>query len=350
MSADPTAAPFSERAFYLQEFRGRTLLFAVPDAELAAAGALAAVLAELSAGSVRCVVLASDAADLEKLVGDPPLDGASPGLPTEAWRHLRGWPIAGVLAGDAPLGPGARDAALRLGATKVVVLDPAGGWTRPDGSQASFVSLAELQRGEGGPRQARLDEIRTLLEEGIPAVNLCSQEGLADELFTYAGSGTLFTRERYVTVRRLGVDDFDAAADLVARGVAEGYLAPRSPEEVDAVLASAFGAFVEGVHLAGICALIPHPGGATAEIGSLYTLTRFVGEGVGGHLVRSALEEGARRGIERVFACTTSERVAAFFERNGFERVASEALPREKWRGYDPARRERLLCLARGAG
>jgi len=240
-----------------------------------------------------------------------------------------------------------RDVALRLGATKLVVIDPAGGWTRPDGGQASFVGLAELRALEGGPRAGLLEAVRALLEAGIPAVNLCSQAGLADELFSYAGSGTLFTRERYVTVRRLGLDDFDAAADLVARGVAEGYLAPRSPEEVDAVLASGFGAFVEGVHLAGIGALVPHAGGRSAEIGSLYTLTRFVGEGVGGHLVGFAMEEGARRGLERVFACTTSDRVAAFFERNGFARVTAEALPPEKWRAYDPERRARLFCLAR---
>jgi N-acetylglutamate synthase-like GNAT family acetyltransferase len=290
------------------------------------------------------VVLGADAAGLEKLVGGPTLDGDDPSLPGEAWRQLRKRPVAAVLCPDAPFGPGVRYAALRLRATKLVVLDPGGGWKRTDGTPASFVALGELRDLE--PRGPLLEHVRELLEAGLPAVNLCSQAGLADELFTYAGSGTLFTRERYVDVRRLGIDDFDAAADLVARGVEEGYLAPRSAEEIDVVLASAFGAFVEGVHLAGIGALVPHPGGTTAEIGSLYTLTRFVGEGVGGHLVAFALEEAARRGLARVFACTTSERVVAFFERNGFVRIAPEALPEEKWRDYDPERRARVVCLA----
>ena len=57
-----------------------------------------------------------------------------------------------------------------------------------------------------------------MLEAGLPAVNICSAEGLAEELFTYAGSGTLFTRDRYMSVRRLGIDDFDAAHDLIHRG------------------------------------------------------------------------------------------------------------------------------------
>jgi len=347
MSAGPTIPAFSEKDFYLQEFRGRTLLFALPDDELGAAGALAAVLGELSASGVRCVVLAGDAAGLEKLVGAPPLEGADPGLAAGVWRALRERPVAAVRCADAPLGPEVRRVALGLGASKLVVIDPGGGWTRPGGGQASFVGLDELRGLDPGPRRPVIEAVRALLEAGVPAVNLCSQAGLADELFTYAGSGTLFTRERYVTVRRLGLDDFDAAADLVARGVAEGYLAPRSPEEVDAVLASGFGAFVEGVHLAGIGALVPHAGGRSAEIGSLYTLTRFVGEGVGGHLVGFALEEAGRAGLTRVFACTTSERVVAFFERNGFARVGAEALPAEKWRDYDPERRARLFCLAR---
>jgi N-acetylglutamate synthase-like GNAT family acetyltransferase len=48
-----------------------------------------------------------------------------------------------------------------------------------------------------------------------------------------------------------------------------------------------------------------------------------------------------------VFACTTSERVAGFFERNGFARVGADEIPAEKWRDYDPARRARVLCLLR---
>jgi N-acetylglutamate synthase-like GNAT family acetyltransferase len=38
--------------------------------------------------------------------------------------------------------------------------------------------------------------------------------------------------------------------------------------------------------------------------------------------------------------------VAVFFERNGFARVAPEALPEQKWRDYDPERRARVVCLA----
>jgi len=186
-----------------------------------------------------------------------------------------------------------------------------------------------------------------MLQAGVAAVNLCRPDGIADELFTYDGSGTLFTREGYVTVRTLGLDDYDAAADLIERGMAEGYLAPRTPEQIERVLESAFGAFIGGDHLAGLGTLLSYPEESAAEIASLYTLTRFLGEGVGSHLVRFATERAAELGCRFAFACTTSPRVEAFFERNGFRKVDGGEVPQAKWRAYDPARRGRVACLRR---
>ena len=203
---------------------------------------------------------------------------------------------------------------------------------------------------ENPARLALLREIEMALSAGVGAVNLSTLEGLADELFTYAGSGTLFTRERYVIVRRLGLDDYDAAAGLIARGVAEGYLVPRTPEEIERIFVSGFGAFVEGRHLAGIGALLEHPAAGAAEISSLYTLTRFLGEGVGAHLVTHALAQAEQRGLERVFACTTQERVGAFFERMGFTPADPSELPASRWEGYDPDRRARLRCYQSRVG
>jgi N-acetylglutamate synthase-like GNAT family acetyltransferase len=192
-----------------------------------------------------------------------------------------------------------------------------------------------------------LRETEKALDAGLHAVNLCSAAGLEDELFTYAGSGTLFSLDRYVEVRRLGIDDYDAADDLIGRGVDEGYLAPRSPEEIERVLANGFGAFVEGHHLAGIGALLRWSDEPVGEIVSLYTLTRFLGEGIGAHLVDAACARAAELGCDAVVAVTTSDRVAGFFERNDFERVSDAEIPAEKWQDYDPTRRARTLCLRR---
>jgi amino-acid N-acetyltransferase len=146
------------------------------------------------------------------------------------------------------------------------------------------------------------------------------------------------------------VDDFDAAHDLLRRVVEEGYLAPRDQAEVDALLAAGFGAFVEGRDLAGIGSLLPSLDGQGAEIAGLYTLTRFLGEGVGFSLVTHALGEAQQRGLRYVFACTVSDSVGSFFERSGFRSVGQDALPAAKWQHYERQRRERLRCYRRELG
>jgi amino-acid N-acetyltransferase len=204
-------------------------------------------------------------------------------------------------------------------------------------------ALAET--GLSSPDRELLGEIREMLSGGLPAVNLCSLEGLADDLFTYAGSGTFFARERYAHVRRLALDDFDSAADLVARGVDEGYLVARGEAELERVLAGGFGVFIEGRYLAGIGSLIAYPKAGAGEIASLYTLTRFIGEGVGSHLMHFALERAAEEGFDYVFACTTSDRVERFFVRHGFRPVEIDDVPASKWSTYSEARRASIRCL-----
>jgi N-acetylglutamate synthase-like GNAT family acetyltransferase len=353
MAGRGSVEAFSEKGFYLSEFRGRTLAVAARSEDLVQPAPLAALLEELEANATRVVLVSTARGLLEDLTGGPAVAASAPRFEGAVWRAFARRPHVGVLTSDGGAFPRAcRELALRLGLSKLLWVDPAGGLRKPDGTRRSFVDLEELRRllgepeaGGGGTRQALLREIERALGAGLAAVNLCTLEGLADELFTYSGSGTLLTRERYVEVRRLGLDDYDAADDLIARGVAEGYLTPRSPEDVEQVLVNGFGAFVEGCHLAGIGALLEHAGSGVGEIASLYTLTRFLGEGVGGHLVRFALERARDRGLGCVFACTTSDRVVGFFEGQGFQRVGAEELPEQKWRAYDAERRRHLQCL-----
>jgi len=345
--------PFSEKGFYLDEFHGRTLGVAAEAAELREPTPLVAVLAELAANDTRTVVISNESGTLHRLIGSVPVAADDPRLPAAVWRSFARGPWAGVsvAAGEGfpAVGLGVAE---RLGLSKLVWIDTEGGLRRPDGTRDSFVDRDELRQivragpsGEGGVRIGLLREIERALDAGVAVVNLTTLEGLADELFTYAGSGTHFSRQHYVEVRPLGLDDYDAADDLIARGVAEGYLAPRPPEEVETVLVNGFGAFIEGVHLAGIGALLAQ--GEGGEIGSLYTLTRYLGGGIGGHLIRFAVERAAQAGLRFVFACTTSERVVAFFEGQGFREVSAEEIPTAKWDGYDPERRERVRCLKR---
>jgi amino-acid N-acetyltransferase len=346
-------AEFSEREFYQREFRGRTLAIVVSQA--AFAGPIAPALEELAGAGARVIVIAPASRIVEALTPKGALHADDSRLEGNVWRALHEGPVAGIVtAHAADFGEQARELARRLGVFKLVWLDPDGGLVMTGGARQSFVHRAELAELLADPSRlattARLRlwrAIADMLDAGLPAVNVCTAEGLADELFTYAGSGTLFTRERYVDVHPLGVDDFDAAFDLLRRGQAEGFLAPRDAAGVDVLLASGFGAFVEGRDLAGIVSLLPSLDGKGAEIAGLYTLTRFLGEGVGFSLVGHAASEAARRGLSYVFACTASEDVGVFFERNRFARVAPEALPAAKWEGYERERLARVRCYRR---
>ena len=358
MASEPTnssrVAPFTEKGFYLSELRDRTIAIAVPAGLLREAAALEPVLKDLEANRTRVILVSDGSEALELFAGTDPLRAGEPAtLPGRVWRRLGQNLRVGVVTDErSSFAAACCQAVLALGIRKLVWVDAAGGLIRADGERDSFIDAADLrdriaETELGSPLGEILVHAEAMLSAGVAAVNLCKLDGIADELFTYDGSGTLFTREGYVAVRRLGLDDFDAAADLIERGMVEGYLAPRTPEQIERVLESAFGAFVGGDHLAGLGTLLTYCDDSAAEIASLYTLTRFLGEGVGSHLVRFAAERAKEQGCRFVFACTTSPRVEAFFERNGFRKVDSGEIPQTKWRAYDPARRAQVACLRR---
>ncbi len=358
VSPRPSAGtPFSERAFYLEEFRGRTLAIACPAAHLSRApkrGALREVTDVLVRNETRVVLFSTRAAAARAAIGGASVTlsheraaGVGPAL---IWRGLRRFGKVSVgMTGSAGFAAGVRELAVRLRVFKLVWIDPSGGLRSTRGETLAFVHRGELRRllRSRPPRAALLQQIDQLLTQGVATVNVCSLDDLREELLTYQGAGTLFTRDRYVDVRPLGVDDFDAAHDLIARGVREGYLLRRPRDEIDRLLSSGFGAFIEGRDLAGVGTLVDYGERQGGEIAALYTLTRFLGEGVGAELVRHALEEARAARMPRVFACTTSERVGRFFARQGFRAVATEALPRRKTSGYNPRRLAALRCFFR---
>jgi len=358
MASEPSnssrVAPFTEKGFYLSELRDRTIAIAVPAGLLREGAALEPVLKDLEGNRTRVILVSDGAQALEPFAGSAPLSaGERATLPGRVWRRLGQNLRVGVVTDDrASFGAACSQIVLALGIRKLVWVDAAGGLMRADGERDSFIDAADLrdriaQTKRGDPLGEILVHAEAMLSAGVAAVNLCKLDGIANELFTYDGSGTLFTSEGYVAVRGLGLDDFDAAADLIERGIVEGYLAPRTPEQIERVLESAFGAFIGGNHLAGLGTLLTYGDDQAAEVASLYTLTRFLGEGVGSHLVRFAAERASDQGCRFVFACTTSPRVEAFFERNGFRKVDSGEVPEAKWRAYDPARRAQVVCLRR---
>jgi N-acetylglutamate synthase-like GNAT family acetyltransferase len=355
----PKRSAFSERDFYLEEFRNRTLGIALPSVDcLGSEGErlLGQVISDLLANSTRVVLLGADPETAERLTGGTCLRSDGDGWVGSIWRRMREHPAV-ALAPESGTSIAAQCSrvALRLGLAKLIWLGQGGVLTHPEtGRRISLLDLAGLdewlegdQTGTGGDtgRSELLLEIRNMLVADLPSVSACLPGELANELFTYAGSGTLYSRDGYTRVRFLALDDFDAAEHLILRGVEEGFLLDRSDRDLESALTNGFGAFVEGKYLAGIAALVPHPKARAGEVASLYALTRFVGEGIGAHLLRFALRTAAERGYGYVFACTTSERVVAFFSRMGFKEVSRDQLPDSKWLDYNSDRLEQLRCL-----
>lgn len=394
-----TGGAFTEKSFYLDEFRGHTLVFAIRGERLRRRGGVAdlgAVAAELLPNDTRMLVLVDaegrgQAAGvvrsirrrlggrLEGAVGTLGLAaarrcsraGLAAALPAgggaddmtalaRIWSALRQAPIfVGVIpCRPARLANCAQELARRLHAHKLVLVEDEGGISDATGSQISFMDAtmlgALLRAGQAewtgvAHRRGTLEAVRQALHGGVAAVNLCSLDGLARELFTYEGAGTLFTLEDYCRVAPLGIDDYEEVERLIERGQREGILKIRTPREIAEIVVCGYGATIGAHHLAGVCALHADPYRAqrAGEIVALYTLTRFKGEGIGRKLLAHVDQEARARGLRYLFAVTTEVRAQALFERNGFTRVRAADVPAAKWKGYDPARRKRLAVLRR---
>ncbi len=375
-------ARFGEKGFYLDEFRGQTLAIALP-ADVVKRFGDASVLVEaavdLVTNGTRLLVVTSarDAKGsahgtvLKRIVSALGHQVDTPGgveVPTAAHAHIsvtllrRVWKrlrerrlaIVSATAGDGILADFAQRLAVRMGVRKLVLIDESGGLASETGL-VSFMDgamLDELLRhGEAewagiGHRRPLLEAVRAALRGGVESVNICDLSGVARELFTYEGSGTLFTLEDYCRVERLRVDDFLEVERLLERGVQEGYLRRRDARETGEMLLSGYGATIGSGHLAGVCGLAtePYRSERAGEIVGLYTITRFKGEGVGGKLLTRVLDDARQQGLRYVFACTTHDRARTFFQRHGFLRVSPAVVPKRKWRTYSAARR-RLLTV-----
>lgn len=243
-----------------------------------------------------------------------------------------------------------RTLATALGIDKVVICDERGGIQGVRGVR-SFVTSGALSRmlsmrhGGGGWTRGELSQLLETVRSGVESVNLTDPSGLADELFTYEGTGTLLTAHEYCTVGKLGVNDFREALDLLARGEREGFLLKRSDAEKAELLLSAYGARFEHRRLAGLAGLEveAYRRQKVGEIRGLYTITRFKGGGVGKRIIGHLLRVGKRQGLKALFACSSSDKAAAFFERNGFSPVDKGRVPAQKWSSRSSRRRARAF-------
>ena len=154
-AVEATPRGFSERDFYLSEFRGRTLAFALPDAKADELGPLAQLFDELEANRTRVLVLSTDREALEAVSSVQLPANADPGWPGPLWRAVRKSGRVGILVlPDEELPAACRRIALRLRLAKLVWIDPAGPLRGSDGERISLLDVCGLDALLGGGPQA----------------------------------------------------------------------------------------------------------------------------------------------------------------------------------------------------
>ncbi len=378
---------FAEKEFYLDEFRSHALLLSLQLADVTDTSELAEigrVIGELIVNDARVMLLLGGdepprtkyaavskalQSGLRSVTGRPQkpqqLGRNEPIVQLEAaldptlrriWRTLRNGPLFIGAVASPRLLAASREIAGRLRIHKWVVLQSDGGIGSTTGHPISFMDdsmLTEVLRAGTAEwtgidhRRNTLTAIQQALRTGVAAINLCSPQLVATELFTYEGSGTLFTLEDYCQIERLGIDDFDEVQRLLERGHAEGFLKSRRKADVAEILLNGFGATVGHHHLAGVVGLLTeqYRRAKAGEVAGLYTMTRFKTEGIGGSLLRHLVQEARTKSLRYVFACTTDGNAAAFFARHGFNRVARSRVPAAKWLDYESTRLERLTTF-----
>jgi N-acetylglutamate synthase-like GNAT family acetyltransferase len=378
MSEPPLArrqAPvFSEKTFYLEEFYGKTLLFGLipPSGErLSELDSLVRTLRELRRNQTRCIVIGSVRAlpllirRLGRLAPREhpcfnPAQGSRrrPYPPDSAitaiWRAVRGGSVvaAGVETEDsADLVMFIQELASRLGVFKLLLLDRAAGLVDANDDRHSFVQVGRLRRILKDIRSPlRRTVVRAAcraIADGVASVSLTSPREIYEELFSFAGTGTLFTESVYGHVRQISIDDFEEVEALIQRGQSEGFLLSRSDDEITRLLPSCFGYRIGDEHLAGIVSLLtePYRRDRAGEITALYTLTRFQGEGVAAELMTEVLKEARARRLRYVFACTSQERAARLFDHLKFRRATPQDVSQAKWAGYEQERIAKLTIF-----
>lgn len=356
-----TGVPAVERAFYETQFTDSALVVALTDPDAEALEQIRRVARSLERASAHLVIVAdgpdpagawAPALSYEPRVLTAPQGPIDVDWAADLWMAVGARPVVVVHADVGTATTVAGQVASSLRALKLVLTDSDGGWGDPPRSFADVQQPAQGFTHDLAARQNGrvVPAIEEALAGGVTSVNLCRAGDLDAELFTFDGTGTLFTSGGYIRLDHLRAVDLPEVLQLVDQGTTDGLLRPRSPKEVARLAVTGLGARVLGSNqLAGIVSLEVdrYVEEAMGEVACLYAVSRFSGAGAGGLLIDGLVERAAEDGLKAVFAVTVSEAAAGFFIRKGFREVGHQELPAAKWDGYDETRRSLARAFLR---
>ena len=137
------------------------------------------------------------------------------------WEGFQTGPIALAEAeSESPRGlvVFAQQLAARLRVFKLLLLDRAGGLVDGAGNRHSFVQIGRARRllGEirSPHRRGLVRAAHRAIGAGVASVSLVSPREVYEELFSFSGTGTIFTEGGYGNVRQISIDDFEEVEAL----------------------------------------------------------------------------------------------------------------------------------------
>jgi amino-acid N-acetyltransferase len=223
-----------------------------------------------------------------------------------------------------------------------------------DGVFKSYPPVEKVRQAlrEGASFNLPVERVEFLIEQqerhGIDLVLVRARRGaIFEEVFTHAGSGTLFTQEYPNVLRSATESDVREIMAIMQPYVADGALKPVTEEEL---LTSIRTFMVYSVNGQIVCSAALRAFGDSVELAKLCTLPRFQARGRARALVLALVDEARKQGKRAIFALTVQPYVGEFFERLGFKPLERERLP-EQWKdGYDFTRPSKAYIMDLSSG
>ncbi|OUS14113.1 amino-acid N-acetyltransferase [Gammaproteobacteria bacterium 53_120_T64] len=243
----------------------------------------------------------------------------------------------------------ATQAAINLGAEKLIFLGPESGLNNASGSLLKRINLSQAQRllekNEDNSLNNTLQGAYQACLNGVPRCHLTSYSADGDllgELFTREGTGTLVLQHSEEVIRQASIDDITGILELISPLEEQGVLVKRSRELLETEISRFYViAHPEGM-LIGCAALYPFAAGKAAELACVVTHPDFHNLGLAARLLEH-LEDKARNDFQLKTLYVLTTQAAHWFQENGFMATSLEQLPLEKAKLYNYQRKSKIF-------
>lgn len=244
----------------------------------------------------------------------------------------------------------AAEAALALGADKLIMFDADGYVKDEQGRNQSVLIPAELEAllERTSPEPYIVNQLHAMLRAcrgGVPRCHLVSHDedgALLQELFTAPGHGTELLAQRGDMVRPARSEDVAGIVEVIRPLEEAGALVRRDRDRLELEIANFHVAELDGI-VVGCCALYPMEDSAELACVAVHDAYRRSGikPGIGERLLAAAEAAARGTGIRRLFVLTTQ--AGDWFIEHGFREMGIDALPASRQAMYNYQRNSKVM-------